>query len=385
MKLLMITQDFPPETGGIQTYSLCHARELAGKCDRFGVICPDHPDAPATDNTLGFPVSRLKSRNDLLVFSLLRNLNRHLSEHPADATFHAQWQTAAAGIRARNQGLIKQVFVAAHIRELLFNPFAAVPGPGKLFTTYRNRILRQVDHFYPVSDYTARTLMELGVDASKITVVINGTDPQQFYPDDASGLKQKLGLDSRKVILTITRLVERKGLDTVLDSLRKVLEKVPEAHYLVVGDGEDRPRLESITRKNGLAGHVTFTGRVPYNELNSYYNAGDLFVMPSRTKSPDVEGFGIVFLEANACGLPVIGSDSGGIPSAIIHGTTGFIVPEGDSGLLADRIIELLTHSELRERLGSEGRRRVVEEANWQVVSSKLFEDMQARLARSIR
>ncbi len=380
MKLMMITQDFPPETGGIQTYSLCHARVLAGKCDRFGVICPDHPDAAAIDNTLGFPVIRLKIRNDLLIVSLLRNLNRRLKEHPVDATFHSQWQTAAAGIRARNRGLIKQVFVAAHIRELLFNPFAAVPGLGRLFTAYRNRVLQQVDHFYPVSDYTARSLMELGVEASKITVVINGTDPQQFYPDDASGLKQKLGLGSKKVILTITRLVERKGLDTVLESLEKVLKKVPEAHYLVVGEGEDRQRLESIIRKNGLAGNVTFTGRVPYEELNAYYNAGDLFVMPSRTQPPDVEGFGIVFLEANACGLPVIGSDSGGIPSAIKHGATGFIVPEGDSGLLAERIIELLTHSELRDRLGNEGRRRVVEEANWQSVSSKLFEDLQARL-----
>lgn len=380
MKLLMVTQDFPPDTGGIQTYSYSHANHFTEKCEWFGVICPDKKNADNIDRKLHYPVKRLKIRNDFLLFSLLKNLNPYLNENPVDATFHSQWQTAAAGIRARDKGLIRKVFVAAHIRELLFNPFEHFPILKSLFIRYRKRILENVDHFYPVSDYTAGRLVSMGVDESRITVVINGTDPKQFYPVDSKALKKELGLDTKKIILTITRLVSRKGVDTVLEAMEKVIKEVPETHYLIVGDGVDRGRLEAVVDRKNLSNSVTFTGKIPYDKLNAYYNIGDIFVMPSKTNPPDIEGFGIVFLEANACGLPVIGSDSGGIPSAIKNGITGFIVPEGEPDLLADRMVRLLRDSDLCEKLGNEGRRWVVEEANWKTLNKKMIEDMYVRL-----
>lgn len=380
MKLLMVTQDFPPDTGGIQTYSYSHANNFATKCEWFGVICPDKKGADKTDQKLHFPVKRLKIRNDLMLFSLFKNLHPFLNENPADATFHSQWQTAAAGIRAREKGLLRKVFVAAHIRELLFNPFEHFPILKNSFIRYRQKVLKNVDHFYPVSDYTAGRLINMGVDESRITVVINGTDPEQFYPESSIKLKNELGLNNKKVILTITRLVKRKGIDTVLEAMKEVIKKVPETHYLIVGDGVDKERLELIVDKKNLTNRVTFTGKVPYDKLKAYYNIGDIFVMPSKTNPPDVEGFGIVFLEANACGLPVIGSDSGGIPSAIKNGKTGFIVPEGNPALLAERMVQLLRDSDLCKKFGNEGRRWVVEEANWTALNKKLIEDMYVRL-----
>jgi phosphatidyl-myo-inositol dimannoside synthase len=380
MRLLMITQDFPPETGGIQTYSISHAKNLAGYCDWFGVICPEKTDATVTDKNFNFDIKRLKARNDLLIFSLLRKLNGILKQHPVDATFHSQWQTAAAGIRAREKGLIKKVFVAAHIRELLFNPFESIPVLSGIFRRYRNRTLQKVDHFYPVSEYTAGVLKKLGIKDSRITVIINGTDPDQFFPANSVPLRKKLGLEKKKVLLTITRLVERKGIDTVLASLPRVLRHIPDVHYLIVGDGKDRKRLQKLVKHHQLENKVTFTGRVPYTELNDFYNAADLFVMPSKTQVPDVEGFGIVFLEANACGLPVIGSDSGGIPSAIRDGVTGYIVPEADHERLAGKIIELFQNPEKSKKLGLQGRQWVTKEANWNRLSRKLFEDINVRL-----
>ncbi len=385
MRLLMITQDFPPETGGIQTYSMSHAKNLAGYCDWFGVICPDKPNASKTDKNLDFDIKRLKARNDLLIFSLLTKLNGILEQRQVDATFHSQWQTAAAGIRAREKGLIKKVFVAAHIRELLFNPFESYPVLSGIFRRYRDRTLMEVDHFYPVSEYTAGVLKKLGIQESRITVIINGTDPEQFFPVNSVPLRKKLGLEKKKVLLTITRLVERKGIDTVLASLPRVLSHIPDVHYLIIGDGDDRLRLQKLVKYHQLESKVTFTGRVPYDELNDFYNAADLFVMPSKTQIPDVEGFGIVFLEANACGLPVIGSDSGGIPSAIRDGVTGYIVPEANHEKLAEKIIELFNNPKGLKQLGLQGREWVTKEANWSRLSRKLFDDMNVRLLNRVR
>lgn len=376
----MVTQDFPPEYGGIQTYSYEHARRLHDKCKWFGLLCPDKSRASDVDEELEYPVYRIKSRNELLVLPLLRKLPDLLTEHSVDAVFHSQWQTAAASIRARNRGLVRKVFVAAHIRELLFNPYEKLPGLGRAFEQYKMWVLREADHFYPVSDFTAGQLTKLGVEDDRITVVINGTDPERFHPVDVRELKQKLGLERKKILLTITRLVPRKGIDTILKALVYIRKDIPDIHHLIVGDGPDRDRLENFAKELSLTEQVTFTGRIPYEMLNRYYNLGDLFVMPSRTRIPDVEGFGIVFLEANSCGLPVIGSDSGGIPSAIVHGETGLIIPEGDAGILARESIRLFNDEKRMHKLGDQGRKRVLREANWDVLSARLFTDMKARM-----
>ncbi len=380
MRLLLITQDFPPDIGGIQTYSISHAAHLSGWCEWFGVLCPAKREAPAVDGQLSWPVFRIRSGNATLGVHLHRKLPPLLRRYRVDAVFHTQWQTAAASIRARNAGLVRKVFVAAHIRELLLNPLDRVPVLGRQFERYREWVLRNVDHFYPVSDFTAETLCSMGVESERITVVINGADPDRYFPDRKVSVRKELGLEGKRVLLTVTRLQRRKGIDIVLEAMPRILTQIPDLHYLIVGEGEERERLEKMTADLGLQKHVTFAGGIPRGGLNAYFNAGDLFVMPSRTDPPDVEGFGIVFLEANACGLPVIGSNSGGIPSAIVDGETGYIVPEESPGLLAERIIELLRDPDRMCRLGRQGRERVLREASWKVVSRRLFDDMSVRM-----
>jgi len=193
---------------------------------------------------------------------------------------------------------------------------------------------------------------------------------------DVSAARASLGLDQARVILTVGRLTPRKGIDTVIRALPSVIERVPNAVYMVVGEGEDRERLEALARETGVEDHVLFEGSVPFSQLPSTYNLCDVFVTPSRSAPPSVEGFGIVFLEANACGKPVIGARSGGIPDAIVDGETGLLVEPDDEPGLAEALVSLLSNPERCRALGEAGRARVEQACTWDVAHAHLFQAM---------
>ncbi|MBO6793739.1 MAG: glycosyltransferase family 4 protein [Balneolaceae bacterium] len=376
MRLFFVTQDFPPETGGIQTYSFEHAKGLAKHVEQVTVIAPDKPGAKAFDAKQHFDTKRLSILNTLLFLPLLFKLPVWAKKMKIDTVVHAQWQTMLPSIMAKKLGRIDQIVVAAHARELLFNPFGD-SFLGGIYQKYMRWLLSKADLLLPVSDYTKDLLINLGVDEAKIEVLINGTDPTQFYPLDVSEQKKAMELENKFVILTVTRMVERKGIDTVIEALSVLKDQIPEFAYLVVGDGPDRSKLEQLARTKKVDKLVTFCGKVPYDELNTYYNLGDVFVMPSKTATPDVEGFGIVFLEANACAKPVIGTYSGGIPSAIIHEKTGLLVEENNPKELSQAILRLYKNQELAKEYGTQGLLRIKEEANWDALSTQLYHHLQ--------
>ncbi|MEX2600703.1 MAG: glycosyltransferase [Balneolaceae bacterium] len=379
MRTLFITQDYPPGIGGIQTYSLEHASRLSRYCDDFLLICPGKGETvDDSDDSAGFEIRRLKSRSHLLMLPLCRALPGILRERRFDVSFHAQWQTALPAIRARNNGQLGKVCVAAHARELLYNPYHYLPGIGRAYERYRSSILQQVDHFFPVSGYTEELLHREGVSRDKLTVVRNGTDPALFRPLDASGLRTKLGLEGKRIMLTVTRLVRRKGIDTVLTAMAQLGSDYEDLHYLIVGTGPEEAGLRQLSKRLGLTLRVHFLGPANYKELPHYYNLSDLFVMSSRTELPDVEGFGIVFLEANACEVPVIGTRSGGIPSAILEGETGLIVHENSPVELEGAIRSLLLQPERMAEMGRRGRKRVEEELSWDRLSGRLYEQLES-------
>ena len=166
----------------------------------------------------------------------------------------------------------------------------------------------------------------------------------------------KLGIDE------VARLASRKGHAQVLRTLAQLVPTHPTAHYLIVGDGPDEGRLRQMVRELGLEAHVTFAGYVPEEELNHYYDVADVYVMPSRPEGDTVEGFGLVFIEAGARGLPVIGGRHGGVQEAIVDGQTGYLVDPLDRDEIARRILELIEHPALRRMLGKQGRKRVLSE-----------------------
>lgn len=371
MQLLLVSQDFPPDVGGIQTYTYELAVRFESMFEKFSLIAPAHKQDHTIDKALNFKVHRIKGTNSMLPFSMSFVYKKIAKEGRFDVSFHSQWQTIASAVQARKNGYPRKIIVAAHARELLFNPY----GSGKAGAWYerrRNKLLKQVDYFFPVSRYTAGILQRKGVSADKMTVFNNGTDPNFFFQKDVEQLKQKLGLKNKKILLTTTRLVKRKGVDRVIKALGKVVEKHPDLIYLIVGDGPEKENLRRLASRHQMENHIHFRGKVPYNELNDYYNLCDIFVMPSRTIEPDVEGFGIVFLEAGACSKPVIGTYSGGIPDAVINGETGLLVDEADINQLSDAIIRILDDKDLAVRLGEGGRKRVLKEANWDVIAQKM-------------
>jgi phosphatidylinositol alpha-1,6-mannosyltransferase len=244
----------------------------------------------------------------------------------------------------------------------------------KKFISY---LLINANKVIAISEFMKRELIKLGVKEENITIIPMCVDTNIFMPRDCEGLKQKLNLQDKKVILTVSRLVERKGHDAVIKSLPKILEKIPNSVYVIVGSGPTENKLKNLVKELALEKHVIFITELPHEATVDYYNICDLFIMPNRIleDTGEVEGFGVVFLEANACGKPVIGGRSGGAEEAIIDGSTGILIDSPtDLGEVSKSILRLLLDRELSCRMGEAGRKRARDFFNWNVMAKKLEE-----------
>ncbi|MEZ4381271.1 MAG: glycosyltransferase family 4 protein [Nannocystaceae bacterium] len=374
----MLTQDFPPAVGGIETYSWELARRWVDALEHVVVLAPRQRDAARFDARAPFPVVRTRIPCDLLSVSARAAVMPIVRRHRIDAVFSAQWQPTPSLLGLRSSGQIPRLFVAAHGRELLFAPFAAAAPIQNACDRLRSRVLREADALFPVSRFTADLISRVGGERDRVFVVGNGTDPQRFTPGDGASFRRAYDLEGLPILLTVGRLVARKGIDDVLRALPRLLERHPDLVYVIVGDGPDRGRLEGVVAEHGLRGAVRFLGRLDDDAVVEAFRACDVFVTASRRQGADVEGFGIVFLEANACERPVVGTRSGGIPDAIIDGETGLLVPEGDPAALADALVRLFDDPALRRALGRAGRARVLREASWDVTATRILERMRA-------
>lgn len=224
---------------------------------------------------------------------------------------------------------------------------------------YRRICLERAQTVTTLSRFTAEKLTSVQrVNPRKVAVLPPALDPEFFARDGRLNDSAASGFQKR-VLLTVARLAasERyKGIETVFHAMPRVLRTVSDVFYTVVGDGDDRPRLERLAMDLGIANHVNFIGPKFGEDLAECYSACDVFVMPSSG-----EGFGLVFLEAMAFGKPVIGGNHGGTPDVVVDGVTGFLVEYGDVETLADRLIRLLKEDGLRRQMGEAGRRRVLE------------------------
>ncbi len=381
MRLLMVTQDFPPQTGGIQTYSAKLAERFAAACDRFEMVAPADEGDEAVDAGLPYRVHRLRVPSQRMVFATLR-AGTGIAQRGFDAVFHAQWYTLPAGLWLRHRGHVRRVFVAAHGRELLLNVVERVPVVGSGYAAARNAMLRKADLLLPVSRYTAGLLEDAGVASKAILVAPNGVDADAFRASDGAAFRAEHGLGEGPLVTTVCRLVPRKGIDTTLEAVARLRERIPGLRYAVGGTGPDRQRLEASVLRLGLQDTVRFLGRVPDAQMANCMSAADVFCMPARSEPPDVEGFGLVFLEAGACETAVIGAQAGGVPDAIMPGETGLLVEPCDVGGLADALHELLTRPKLRAELGAAARARIEARCTWDHVASGLMDAMRASVAR---
>jgi phosphatidylinositol alpha-1,6-mannosyltransferase len=221
-------------------------------------------------------------------------------------------------------------------------------------------------------------IRDWGIDPSKISVVHPGVDPSRFRPDtDGSTIRARLGIGSELVLLSVGRLQRRKGHDMALQAIAQVRDTCA-VRYVITGDGPHRTELERLAQDLGLEGVVDFVGSVPEADLPAWYAAADVFLLPNRLDGVDFEGFGIVFLEAAASGLPVIAGRSGGAVEAVVDGVTGMLVEPTNVEAIAGAIRELSARPTLRDAMGSAGRRRVEDSFSWQTVAARAESVMSA-------
>jgi phosphatidylinositol alpha-1,6-mannosyltransferase len=229
---------------------------------------------------------------------------------------------------------------------------------GRLHGNKRRDYLNAADKVIAVSSFTCDALThEMGLRAEQVSLVQNGVDTDRFTPGERDeSLMAKHKLQGKKVVLTLGRLVARKGADMSIRAMAKVVRQRPDVHYLIVGEGELRPELERIIAQEELADHVTLVGKASEDDLVRYFRLCDLFLMPNRTMPDgDTEGFGLVFREANACGKPVIGGRAGGVVEAVVEGESGYLVNGEDPDEIAEKVLVLLNDEALARSLGMRG------------------------------
>jgi phosphatidylinositol alpha-1,6-mannosyltransferase len=232
------------------------------------------------------------------------------------------------------------------------------------------RIYRGASAIIANSNNTMQLLKGLGVPSNKIHIVHPGVDLQIFNrtPEAGQAVRQRFNLGEAPLLLTVGRLQRRKGHDMVIKALARIHGAIPTVKYLIVGSGEELPRLQHLCAESGTENQVIFAGKVPDDELSSYYAASDVFIMPNREINGDIEGFGMVFLEANAACKPVIGGLSGGTADAIVDGVTGLRVDGENVEAIAAAAIQLLSNREFAREMGERGYRRVKHEFHWETI-----------------
>ena len=371
-KVLIVTNDFPPRRGGIQSF--VHALATRLPAGTVAVYAPAWEGAAAYDARQPFPVIRHPGSLMLPVPSVARRAAGILSAHGCDTVLFgaaAPLGLLAPGLRAAGA---RRIVALTHGHEA---GWAALPGARSLL----RRIGNQVDVVTYLGEYfrvrLARALSPQA--AGRMVRLAPGVDTTVFRRGaGGAAMRQRLGLTGRPVVLCVSRMVPRKGQDTLLRAWPQVRAAAARAAggpvLLLVGDGPNRAELGRLAGRLGVADSVVFTGPVSWQDLPGYYDAGDVFAMPCRTRRHglDVEGLGIVYLEASAAGLPVIGGDSGGAPDAILHGESGYVVPGGDVPAVAARLTELLADPAAAAAMGEKGMAWVEREWRWELVAGRL-------------
>jgi phosphatidylinositol alpha-1,6-mannosyltransferase len=248
-------------------------------------------------------------------------------------------------------------------------------GESREMSLLTRLVCRRARWLFANSKYTAGLLEGAGVPQSKLCVIHPGVDTERFRPNvDGSSIRERFLPTGGLLLLSVGRLVRRKGFDLAIRAVSLLRSSFPNLRYLLVGEGPDRPYLETIIRDLGLGDIVELTGKVSDNDLPKYYSACDVFVHPNRIVGVDVEGFGIVFLEAASAGRPAIGGRNGGVPEAVEDGESGLLVGGEDVEELAGALKPLLDSSDRRRRMGGLARRRALERFSWQAAAARLID-----------
>lgn len=384
-RTLLLTNDFPPVVSGIGRVFHELWRRLPG--DRALVLTPRSRDSAEWDAVSDIRPIRFgfAARGRIATLANMKLM-----------AIRTTWLVLFRGVREIHAG---QVLSCGPIG-LFFQAVAGIPcflwvyggetGPeyqsNPLIGAVVRRLLRSCGCIVTNSPAVSAEMRAFGIADDRIVEIVPGVDTKRFTPGSANGeLAEKLCVVGIPVMLTVARIVARKGHDLVLRALAMLKDR--DIRYVIAGDGPDRSRLEALAADLGLTGRVVFAGRVPENDLPDYYRLCDVYVMPSRhdpATTDSLEGFGISYIEANACGKPVIGGRSGGTGAAVEDGVTGYLVDPADPAALAEKIAFLLDHPAERESMGRRGRERVEREFSWDDRAVELAHHLTVDVAQSV-
>ena len=364
--LLIVTNDFPPRQGGIQSFVHELARRLPA--GQVAVYTSDYPGAAAFDADQDFPVVR--HPGGLLVPTPAAR--RRILQVRADFGSTSIWFGASAPL-----GLLAAPLRRAGAQRLVASTHGHEAGWARLPVARQalRRIGDQVDVVTYIAEYTRQRLAGAFGPRATLLQLTPGVDLDTFNPAvSGAAVRQRYGLADRPVVVCVSRLVPRKGQDVLIQAMPAILARVPEAALLIVGGGRYEQRLRDLAVRTDVAGRVVFTGPVPAVELPEHFRAGDVFAMPCRTRrlGMDVEGLGMVFLEASAVGLPVVAGDSGGAPEAVRHGITGQVVDGRDVAAVAGQVSGLLADPARAAAMGAAGRRWTEQSWRWDAMADRL-------------
>jgi phosphatidylinositol alpha-1,6-mannosyltransferase len=358
--VLVVTNDFPPRQGGIETFvrSLCDQLPA----DRLVVFTARMPGDTQYDAGLRFPVERDRTAMLLPTARVTRHAVEVMRRYQADrVVFGAAAPLGLMGPALRKAGA-KRIVAMTHGHETWW---AGVPGTRQAL----RRIGAAADTVTTVSNWCEQQIAPALSPSTKLRRLTPGVDITRFYPGcGGDQVRKGLGLEGVPVVACVSRLVARKGQDTLIRAWPRVLAEKPDAVLLLIGGGPARESLTSLAEALGVAHAVRFTGAVPWAEIPPYVDAADVFAMPCRTRrfGLEPEALGIVTLEAAATGKPVLVGDSGGAPDTVRHGETGYLVDPYNPVAVAVRLTELLKDPAQARAMGAAGREWVAAEWTWQ-------------------
>ncbi|SDF53977.1 phosphatidylinositol alpha-1,6-mannosyltransferase [Blastococcus aurantiacus] len=368
-RTLVVTNDFPPRQGGIQTFvaALLERRPP----DSLVVLASDHPGSAEHDATLPYPVVRRPTGMLLPTRATARAAVELVDRYGCDTAFFGA--AAPLGLLAptlRRAG-VRHLVGATHGHE---TGWVALPGSRQVM----QRIAGGLDVLTFITEYTRARLAPALGGRTRLAQLSPGVDVDRFTPRvDGAAVRRRHGLGEAPVVVCVSRLVARKGQDVLVRGWSQVLARHPSARLLLVGGGPDESALRRAVAARGLGGSVVLTGGVDTAELPAYYAAGDVFAMPCRTRRGglDVEGLGMVFLEAAACGLPVVAGTSGGAPEAVQEGVTGHVVDPRSPDAVAATLAGLLDDPARARAMGAAGRAWVEQSWSWETIA-RTFGDL---------
>jgi len=375
-----VTQDFPPERGGIQTFMFELAKALLTQGHSVRVICPGEKTDPdpfsslpknAEHGNIGrvgrSELVRLRIHSSWLFLRLITYLPSYLKKNPAiEVVLYAQWQCALGELFIPQHQKRHRSYSMIMGRELL----TSVLGPLAPF--FRRRAFQKLQGAFPISAEIFRLTRKMAPHTLPLQLLHPGVDPTFFKPVDAGFLRDRYHLENAPVIYSITRMVARKNLQRLIEAMPQILKSVPNAKLVLAGSGPEKQNLENLVSTLALENSVQFLGSIKDDERVAHYCMANVFALPSMSLPRDIEGFGIVFLEAGACEVAVVGSLAGGIPDAVEANVGGLLVPPDATEKIADAIIQLLQNPARAKDMGERARARIEQNFTWKHIAEKL-------------